>query len=229
MEKKEKLIVLSGAGISAESGLNTFRDSGGLWEGYNIADVATPEAWARNPAMVQDFYNQRRKSVLSAKPNSAHYALVNLEDKYDVTVITQNVDDLHERAGSNKVVHLHGLITKAQSGVKPDLLYDISGWELKIGELCEFGSQLRPNVVWFGEAVPLIEWATDFCKDADILIVIGTSLSVYPAAGLVHEAPVGAKKYLVNIENPGLSVNNWELIIQKSTIGVPELVERLMK
>lgn len=225
----KKLIVLSGAGISAESGLATFRDSGGLWEGYDVEDVATPEAWKRNPDLVQNFYNERRKAVLSAEPNEAHYALVKLEEKYNVTVITQNVDDLHERAGSSHVIHLHGLITKSQSETNPDLVYDIFGWELNIGELCELGSQLRPNVVWFGEPVPMFEWTAEYCKDADILMVVGTSLSVYPAAGLIHKVPSGTKKYLVNIQKPELPMTDWELIIQKSTKGVSELVERLMR
>ncbi|HQS07047.1 MAG TPA: Sir2 family NAD-dependent protein deacetylase, partial [Daejeonella sp.] len=146
----KKVVVVTGAGISAESGLKTFRDSGGLWEGYNVYDVATPEAWKRDPDLVQHFYNERRKSVLEAEPNAAHYALVKLEEKFQVTIITQNIDDLHERAGSSRIIHLHGLITKSQSDRNPNLTYDILGSELKIGELCELGSQLRPHVVWFG-------------------------------------------------------------------------------
>src|SRR6201996_8569853 len=157
----KKLVVLTGAGISAESGLKTFRDSDGLWEGYDIEEVATPEAWRRNPVLVQQFYNERRKSVLEAKPNPAHYALAKLEEKYKVTIITQNIDDLHERAGSTNVVHLHGIITKSQSSKKPTLTYPINGWELKMGELCQLGSQLRPHVVWFGEMVPMIETAAE--------------------------------------------------------------------
>lgn len=228
MAQKEKLIILSGAGISAESGLATFRDSGGLWEGYNVQDVATPEAWESNPAMVQDFYNQRRKAVLSAEPNEAHYALVSLEDKYAVTVITQNVDDLHERAGSSHVVHLHGLITKSQSDINPDLTYNISGWELKMGEVCELGSQLRPNVVWFGESVPMFEWAAEFCKDATILIVIGTSLSVYPAAGLINLVSPTAQKFLVDPNALAIVAKNIEMIPESAVTGVPTLVGRLL-
>lgn len=228
MEKKQKLIVLSGAGISAESGLATFRDSGGLWEGYNIEDVATPEAWKRNPTMVQGFYNQRRKAVLSAVPNDAHYALAKLEAKYDVTVITQNVDNLHERAGSSHVIHLHGLITKSQSEINPDLVYDISGWELKMGELCDLGSQLRPNVVWFGEAVPMFKWAAEFCKDTDLLIVVGTSLSVYPAAGLIDLVPAKAQKFLIDPKALEISAKNIEMIPQSAVSGVPVLVGRLL-
>lgn len=224
----KKLIVLTGAGISAESGLKTFRDSGGLWEGYNVYDVATPEAWHRNPQLVQQFYNERRKSVREAEPNAAHYALVILEEKYDVSIITQNIDDLHERAGSGHVIHLHGLITKSQSDKNPELTYDIPGWELQMGETCELGSQLRPHVVWFGEAVPMIEKAAELCYDADIFIVIGTSLQVYPAAGLIDLVPAKAQKYLVDINDPGILAKNIEMILERSAIGVPILVERLL-
>src|SRR5471030_1585208 len=185
----KKIVVLTGAGISAESGLKTFRDSDGLWEGYNIQDVATPEAWEHNPVLVQDFYNMRRKSVLEAKPNAAHYALAELGQQYDVTIITQNIDDLHERAGSENVIHLHGIITRSQSDKNPNLTYPIDGWELKMGELCELGSQLRAHVVWFGEAVPMIEKAAQICGKADIFILIGSSLAVYPAAGLINYVP----------------------------------------
>src|SRR6201996_2374500 len=181
-----KIVVLTGAGISAESGLKTFRDSDGLWGGYDIEEVATPEAWRRNPELVQEFYNMRRKSVLEASPNAAHYALAELEKKYEVTVITQNIDDLHERGGSTKVLHLHGIITRSQSSINPNLTYPMDGWELKMGEFCELGSQLRAHVVWFGESVPMIETAAEICHDADIFILIGTSLNVYPAAGLIH-------------------------------------------
>lgn len=173
---KKKLVILTGAGISAESGLQTFRDADGLWEGYNVYDVATPEAWLRNPDLVQEFYNLRRKAVLEAEPNAAHYALAKFEEKYDVTIITQNIDNLHERAGSSHVVHLHGIITKAQSSRNSRLIYDIEGWELKIGEKCALGSQLRPHVVWFGEAVPMIETAAKICSGAEIFMIIGTSL-----------------------------------------------------
>lgn len=224
----KRIVVITGAGISAESGLQTFRDSGGLWEGHNVYDVATPEAWSRNPGLVQNFYNERRKSVLEAEPNAAHYALVKLEEKYDVTIITQNIDDLHERAGSSQIIHLHGLITKSQSDRNPNLTYDISGWELKMGELCELGSQLRPHVVWFGEAVPMIENAARECHIADIVIVIGTSLKVYPAAGLIDLAPVKAKKILVDPRAMEISVKNIEMISENAAKAVPELVERLL-
>lgn len=224
----KKIVVITGAGISAESGLQTFRDSGGLWEGHNVYDVATPEAWSRNPDMVQSFYNERRKSVIKAEPNAAHYALVKLEEKYEVTIITQNIDDLHERAGSSRIIHLHGLITKSQSDRNPNLIYDISGWELKMGELCELGSQLRPHVVWFGEAVPMIEKAAKQCHVADIVLVIGTSLKVYPAAGLIDLVPAKAKKILVDPRAMEISAKNIEMIPENAATAVPELVERLL-
>lgn len=224
----KKIVVLTGAGISAESGLKTFRDTGGLWEGYRVQDVATPEAWKRDPRLVQNFYNERRKAVLVANPNLAHLALRRLEEKYDVRIITQNIDNLHERAGSSKVVHLHGLITKSQSDKNPLLTYDISGWELKMGDLCELGSQLRPHVIWFGEAVPMIEYAQGICKEADIFIVIGTSLQVYPAAGLIDFVPTESKKYLIDKNQPETKIRNVELIIKSSTIGVVELVDSLL-
>src|ERR1700679_358281 len=185
----KKIVVLTGAGIRAERGLKTFRDTDGLWEGFNIEDVATPEAWRRNPELVQDFYNQRRKSVLEAQPNAAHYALAKLEDKYEVTIITQNIDDLHERGGSTNVIHLHGIITRSQSSKNPELTYPIDGWELGMDEVCELGSPLRAHVVWFGEDVPMIEKAARICGQADIFILVGSSLAVYPAAGLVNYVP----------------------------------------
>ena len=224
----KKVVVVTGAGISAESGLKTFRDAGGLWEGYNVYDVATPEAWKRDPDMVQHFYNERRKSVLEAKPNAAHYALVKLEEKFKVTIVTQNIDDLHERAGSSKIIHLHGLITKSQSDRNPKVTYDIPGSELKMGELCELGSQLRPHVVWFGEAVPMIENAAKECYEADIFIVIGTSLQVYPAAGLIDLVPAKAEKILVDPRAMEISAKNIEMIPENAAAAVPELVERLL-
>jgi NAD-dependent deacetylase len=225
---KQKLVVLTGAGISAESGLKTFRDSDGLWEGYNIEDVATPEAWRRNPAMVQDFYNQRRKSVLEAKPNAAHYALAKLEDKFDVTIITQNIDDLHERAGSTNVMHLHGIITRSQSSINPQLTYPIKGWEIGMDEVCELGSPLRAHVVWFGEAVPMIESAAEVCHTADLFVLVGSSLAVYPAAGLINYVPRGVPKYIVDPVIPDVSLRNMIKIQTKATEGVPMLVEELI-
>ena len=186
-QPKKKIVVLTGAGISAESGLKTFRDSDGLWEGYDIEEVATPRAWKKNPQLVLDFYNYRRKNVLDAQPNAAHIGLAQLEKDFEVHIITQNIDDLHERAGSTKVMHLHGEIFKMRSEVSDDLVYDIRG-DMKLGDLAEDGAQLRPNIVWFEEAVPMIEEAIPVVRSADIFIIVGTSLVVYPAAGLVNYA-----------------------------------------
>ncbi len=225
----KKIVVLTGAGISAESGLRTFRDSDGLWEGYNIEEVATPEAWERNPKLVQDFYNQRRKSVLESKPNAAHYALVWLEEKYDVTIITQNIDDLHERAGSTNVLHLHGIITRSQSSINPNLTYPIDGWELGMDEVCELGSPLRAHVVWFGEPVPMIEKAAMICMNADLFILSGTSLAVYPAAGLINYVPRAVTKYIIDPNIPSVaSQHNVISIQEKATVGVPRLVDELL-
>lgn len=225
----KKIVILTGAGISAESGLKTFRDSDGLWEGYNIEDVATPMAWRRNPALVQQFYNERRKTVLEAKPNAAHIALAKLEEKYDVTIITQNIDDLHERGGSTDVLHLHGIITRSQSSLNPNLTYPIDGWEIKMGEKCELGSQLRAHVVWFGEDVPMISKAANICSQADIFILVGSSLVVYPAAGLVDYVPYDAEKYIVDPNIPYISsASPFIKIEEKASTGVPKLVERLL-
>ncbi|HET6243217.1 MAG: NAD-dependent deacylase [Bacteroidetes bacterium] len=197
MTKKE-LVVFTGAGISAESGIKTFRDSGGLWEEFDIYEVATPEAWNKNQKLVLEFYNARRKQVLSAIPNAAHLALVQLEQKFNVNIITQNIDDLHERAGSKNVLHLHGEINKARSTIDPLLIYPIIGHEIKSGEICEKGSQLRPHIVWFGEEVPEMEQALKFVKKADIFIVIGTSLNVFPAASLIYNTRSSAQTYLID-------------------------------
>ncbi len=225
----KKLIVLTGAGISAESGLQTFRDSGGLWEGYSVYDVATPEAWQRNPELVQNFYNERRKAVLAAEPNEAHNALVKLEEKFEVSIITQNIDDLHERAGSANIIHLHGLITRSQSNRDPGLTYPVEGSEIRMGELCELGSQLRPHVVWFGEPVPLIERAAELCYNADIFIVTGTSLQVYPAAGLINLVPAHTLRYLVDINPPSGLSDNIRVIRERSSTGVVKLVQQLLE
>jgi NAD-dependent deacetylase len=225
----KKIVVLTGAGISAESGLRTFRDSDGLWEGYNIEDVATPDAWRKNPELVQEFYNMRRKDVLAAKPNAAHFALARLEEKYKVTIITQNIDDLHERAGSTDVVHLHGIITRSQSSKNPNLTYPIDGWEIKMGEVCELGSQLRAHVVWFGEAVPMIEKAAEICEEAEIFILVGSSLVVYPAAGLINYVPRNVPKYIVDPNIPELNPHSSIIKIEeKAGVGVPKLVDGLM-
>lgn len=226
---KEKLVVLTGAGISAESGLKTFRDADGLWEGYNVYDVATPEAWARNPELVQQFYNERRLQVLKAIPNEAHYLLAQLEDDFDVQIITQNIDDLHERAGSSNVLHLHGVITRSQSDRNPKLTYPIDGPELKMGTYCELGSQLRPHVVWFGENVPMIEPAAKHCASADIFVVIGTSLAVYPAAGLIDFVSPDCPKYIIDPKIP--EIKNYKNLIkieQRASTGVRELMNLLL-
>lgn len=230
MDTRKRVAILTGAGISAESGLQTFRGADGLWEGYAITDVATPEAWERNPELVQRFYNERRKSVLAASPNKAHHALVKLETRYRVSIITQNIDNLHERAGSTNVLHLHGEITKSQSSQDSSLVYNIVGSQLRMGELCEKGSQLRPHVVWFGEAVPAMEEAISIIERADILVVIGTSLVVYPAAGLIHALPKKSKTYVVDLETPQIleGASRTEILAKTASEGVPELVDFLL-
>lgn len=225
----KKVVVLTGAGISAESGVKTFRDSNGLWENHRIEDVASPEGWYRDQEMVLNFYNLRRKQLLEVEPNAGHLALIDLESKFDVQIITQNVDDLHERAGSKKILHLHGELKKVRSTVDEKLVYDLKGWELKTGDLCEKGSQLRPHIVWFGEAVPMIEIAVEMVQKADIIIVIGTSLQVYPAAGLINYAPAHAQKYLIDPNIEPNSIERIEIIKAKAGIGVPELVDKLLK
>jgi NAD-dependent deacetylase len=225
----KKIAVLTGAGVSAESGLKTFRDHNGLWHDYRVEDVATPEAWERDMDLVNEFYNERRKNLLEAQPNEAHKALARLEKKYDVQVITQNVDDLHERGGSSKVLHLHGELKKVRSSVDPDLIYELNGWELKRGDLCEKGSQLRPHIVWFGEPVPLIEEAARLVEEADILVIIGTSLQVYPAAGLIHYAFAGASKFYIDPNAvPVPFIPLLEVIRKTAGEGVPQLVDRLL-
>ena len=226
---KKKLVVLSGAGVSAESGLKTFRDSDGLWEGYNIEDVATPGAWKKNPQLVLDFYNYRRKNVLDAQPNAAHYGLAELEMNFDVTIITQNIDDLHERAGSTNVLHLHGEIFKMRSERDHELVYAIKG-DIKIGDKAEDGQQLRPHIVWFEEPVPKIEEAIPVVRNADIFVVVGTSLVVYPAAGLVNYAPWNIPKYIIDKRIPYTSeITNIIAIEKPATEGVKELVTLLLR
>lgn len=226
---KQKIVVLTGAGISAESGLKTFRDTDGLWEGYNVYDVATLEAWQRNPALVQEFYNERRKQVMAAKPNLAHLTLAKFEQHFEISVVTQNIDDLHERAGSTHVTHLHGVITKSQSAIKAHITYPITGWELKMGDLCEYGFQLRPNVVWFGEAVPMIETAAEICRSADIFLLIGTSLAVYPAAGLMAFVPRHVPKYVVDPIIPDVGRYQNIIKIEKpASEGIKEIAEILL-
>jgi NAD-dependent deacetylase len=195
---KKKLVVLTGAGISAESGIRTFRDSGGLWEEHDVMEVATPEAWERDPHLVLRFYNERRKQLLTCEPNRGHYGLAEMEEFFDVHIITQNVDDLHERAGSTRVLHLHGELRKARSTAMPSLVSDIEGWEIKWGDRCERGSQLRPHIVWFGEPVPAMQEAAAIASGADLFVVAGTSLNVYPAASLLHYAPRGIPLWLID-------------------------------
>jgi NAD-dependent protein deacetylases, SIR2 family len=223
----KKLVVLTGAGISAESGIRTFRDSDGLWEEHRVEDVATPEAWQRNPALVQRFYNERRRQMGEALPNAGHLGLAELEHYFDVTIITQNVDDLHERAGSGKVLHLHGELRKVRSSIAPDLIYTLDHWEVKMGDRCEKGSQLRPHIVWFGEAVPEMERAIEWAEQADIFCIVGTSLNVYPAAGLLHYAPLSAPVYLVDPNPPASLPKRVKVIAEKAGTGVPRLVEWL--
>lgn len=227
---KKRIVVFTGAGISAESGIKTFRDSDGLWENYRIEDVATPEAWRKDPKLVLDFYNQRRKQANNAKPNLAHLALVKLEEKFDVRIITQNVDDLHERAGSSNVIHLHGQLNKSRSSLNPKLIYDIKGDELNYGDLAEDNSQLRPHIVWFGENVPAMDDAMYIAQTAKIFIVIGTSLAVYPAASLVDYAISAEKKILVdpNSELP-YHIDDFELIRSNAGEGVPQVVKKLIE
>jgi NAD-dependent deacetylase len=226
---KRKLVVLTGAGISAESGIATFRDSGGLWEGHKVEDVATPEGWQRNPKMVLDFYNERRKKALDVKPNRGHEILVEFEKDFEVTIITQNVDDLHERAGSTNVIHLHGSLFESRSMFDPSLIYPIKGWELKLGDKCERGSQLRPNIVWFGEAVPMIEVASVIASTADIFLVVGTSMLVYPAAGLIDYVPDHVKKFVIDPKKPDiLHVPNLEFITEKGSVGLAKLKRQLL-
>jgi NAD-dependent deacetylase len=227
---KKHVVVLTGAGISAESGLKTFRDGDGLWEGHRVEDVATPRAWEKDPALVLEFYNQRRRAMLEAEPNAAHRALLRLEGKFEVTIVTQNVDDLHERAGSSRVVHLHGELRKARSTADSNFVYEISGPDLNLGDLCEKGSQLRPHIVWFGEMVPMMGQAVALAQSADIFVVVGTSLVVYPAASLIEFVPGESIKYVIDPVKPTLlGLPNLKFIGAKAGVGVPRLVEDLLR
>lgn len=225
---KPKLIVLTGAGISAESGLRTFRDSDGLWEGYDIYEVASPLGWEKNPSLVQDFYNMRRKDVMAAQPNSAHIGLAQLEEWYDVRIITQNIDDLHERAGSTRVLHLHGEILKKRSVLNETELYPVEG-DIAMGELAPDGGQFRPHVVWFGESVTMIEPAVLEIVQADLFVLIGTSLNVYPAAGLVDYLRPGVPKYIIDKKIPPVKGSDYHLIEKPATEGMAELMALLKK
>ena len=225
----QKIVVLTGAGISAESGIPTFRDAGGLWEGYRVEDVASPEGWRKDRELVLDFYNQRRKGVRGALPNPGHTALAELEKKCEVVIITQNIDDLHERGGSTNVMHLHGQIFKARSTVDESLIYNLGEKDIQLGDECDRGSQLRPHIVWFGEAVPMIEKALLEVMEADIVMIIGTSMVVYPAAGLIQYAKKDIPIYFIdpNIPN-GLYYKNLVAIPKRASEGVPEIVKMLM-
>ncbi|HEY3403712.1 MAG TPA: NAD-dependent deacylase [Ohtaekwangia sp.] len=227
---KKKLVVLTGAGISAESGIPTFRDSNGLWEGHRVEDVASPEGWDRNPEVVLDFYNQRRKKAREVKPNRGHEILAELEEHFDVIIITQNVDDLHERAGSRNIIHLHGSLFESRSTKNEQLVYPITGWELNMGDTCELGSQLRPNIVWFGEMVPLIEVAAYHAQQADIFLVVGTSMVVYPAAGLIDYVPHEALKYVVDPKLPEMTHIPYLRSIQdKASTGMEKVKKELLE
>lgn len=227
---KKKLVVLTGAGISAESGIKTFRDSDGLWEQYRIEEVATPEAWRRDPAMVQQFYNLRRKQVLEAQPNAAHLFFRNCEESFETIIITQNIDDLHERAGSTNVLHLHGHIRQSKSSGpnQEKAYYPIDGWELRMEDTCPDGYTLRPHVVWFGEEVPNLEAAAEIVRTADILVVVGTSLNVYPAAGLVHYAPDHCLRFVIDPHADELGVDRSFTKIAATAVQGVATLERLL-
>ncbi len=223
----KKIVVLTGAGMSAESGIRTFRDSNGLWEEHDVMEVASIEGWHKNPGLILRFYNERRKQMYSCEPNKGHMLLAGLENDYDVEIITQNVDNLHERAGSSKVLHLHGELTKARSSINPSLVYLLGDQEIKIGDKCEKGSQLRPCIVWFGEEVPAINEAIKIVESAEILCIIGTSLNVYPAAGLLHYAPSGCPIYLIDPNPPSGISRKIEVIAKGAGEGVAELIKRV--
>lgn len=224
----QNLVVLSGAGMSAESGIPTFRDMGGIWEKYDVTQVASPEAWRANPELVLEFYNQRRKKLFESEPNNGHLILAELGQWFNVQIITQNVDDLHERAGSKQILHLHGELKKARSTGYPNLVYELKHWELKLGDVCEKGFQLRPHIVWFGEAVEAIGQAQAIASTADIFVVVGTSLNVYPAAGLVHYVCKGVPVFVVDPAKPLLGNNsNVTYITEKASTGLMKLKEIL--
>ena len=223
----KKIVILTGAGISAESWISTFRDSDGLWEHYRVEDVATHEAYERIPELVLHFYNERRRQLYNVEPNEAHRQLARLEQKYDVQIVTQNIDDLHERAGSSHVLHLHGELSKGRSDVNPDIIVEVGNRDINLGDLAPDGTQLRPHIVWFGEAVPNIEPAAELCSQADIFIVVGTSMVVYPAAGLIHYVPRDAECYVVDPKEVPVS-RKVTFIKEVATKGVTQLVNQLM-
>ncbi|MEP0367100.1 MAG: NAD-dependent deacylase [Cyclobacteriaceae bacterium] len=226
----KKIVILTGAGISAESGISTFRDAGGLWEGHDVMEVASPQGWAANRALVLDFYNQRRKQALAAKPNAGHLGLADLEKDFEVVIVTQNIDNLHEQAGSTNIIHLHGELFKVRSTLDENLIYDLDGWELKEGDKCEKGSQLRPHIVWFGEMVPMMEPAVEQAAQADIFMVVGTSLLVYPAAGLMNYTKPETPKFIIDPNLPEIrSTNNLHLFEEPASTGVAKAAEILRK
>lgn len=224
---RKHIVVLTGAGISAESGIKTFRDADGLWEGHDVMEVATPQGFAANPELVLDFYNQRRRQLFEVNPNAAHFDLAQLETHFNVSIITQNVDDLHERSGSTKVIHLHGELLKARSTYDVN---DILEWksDLVLGQTCKKGYQLRPHIVWFGEDVPMIEKAVEICETADILIIIGTSMQVYPAAGLMHYVPENSPMYFIDPKPAMESKNNLTVIAENATVGIKKVLKLLV-
>ena len=226
----EKIVVLSGAGVSAESGIPTFRGADGLWEGHDIMEVASPQGWAKNPQLVLDFYNQRRRAARTAKPNAGHRSLAELESHYEVVIITQNVDDLHERAGSSRVLHLHGQLSQARSTADESLVYELDGRDIHWGDTCAQGSQLRPNIVWFGEMVPMMEVAQRETAHADVLIVVGTSLQVYPAAGLLYEVQDNTPVYIIDPSTPDYTQRpTIRAIAEPASTGLPRLVKQLVR
>lgn len=224
-QSKEKIVVFTGAGVSAESGIQTFRDADGLWHNHNVQDICSLDGWYRNPELVLNFYNQRRADVKKANPNKAHHAIASLQDRYEVVVVTQNIDDLHERAGSETVLHVHGEVTKARSSEDETLIYDIRYNPIELGQTCRLGSQLRPHIVWFGESVNYIQQAYEHFLDADKVLVVGTSLQVYPVAGLVHEAPLHAEKVLVSLDVQSVP-SGYEYIQEKAASAVPGITAR---
>ena len=229
MKNIKKIVALTGAGISAESGITTFRDSGGLWENYDVMEVASIDGWRKNPELMLRFYNDRRKQLAEVEPNAAHRILAELEKDFDVTVVTQNVDNLHERGGSTKIIHLHGELTKARSEIDPNMVTDIGYRAIELGEKAEDGTQLRPQVVWFGEAVPLIATAAQLVSKADIVVIIGTSLNVYPAAGLVGYAATHTPIYLIDPNEVAYSGKNITVIRDKATTGMEKFKDILLK
>ncbi|SHJ62968.1 NAD-dependent deacetylase [Reichenbachiella agariperforans] len=226
----KRVVVLTGAGISVESGIRTFRDSDGLWEGHDVMEVASPQGWAANQELVMDFYNQRRKQAMAVQPNLGHFALAELEKDFEVTIVTQNVDGLHERAGSSRVIHLHGELSKVRSSVDESIVFELEGWELKSGDLCPKGSQLRPHIVWFGEMVPMMDVAIAEVRRADILLVVGTSLVVYPAASLMSYTRAGIPKYVIDPKMPELPKDSMLYCVEeKASTGVAKVADELRK